>query len=437
MKPKVAYEFSGGTSFTFTEAPKSEDRVSIYFYRGSSQDSRSVDIYETIKIGDDVKVYTNNQYLGITTTQNSRTVTDIVTSDKIRTNIYAENGIDTLIEKPIYWTKQKVDKVVDGEFISKSRDSIEPQIYPTAKIIKDLSSTSNELFVDNSQFFNYENVIAGQISFDGLIVSGAADPVSAAVTAVVSSAGTIQSLSIVNAGSGYTGASVTVKISAPPYVGVGIGTTATATISVSGGSLTTPVSITNSGFGYSQARPPQVIVPLPDPTYENVKTCTTVEGFSGKITGIATAAGIGTALALKFTLDSALAPFTGLSVGYPVYIFNTSVGNGVTSIYTRNNEIIGIGTTCLDNVYNVSAFSASTGIMTCNIVSTSSTIGIATTGLIVGQISWGRLSGFTRSSSPISIGVSGYTVTSGLTTFPTIQRRGYGLRRIGPIKKTL
>jgi hypothetical protein len=437
QKPKIAYEFSGGTSFTFSEPPKPEDKVSIYFYRGSSQDSRSVNVNETIKIGDDVRVYSNNEYLGITTTQNSRVVTDIVTSDKIQTNLYMENGIDTLIEKPLYWTKQKVDKVVDGEIISKSRDSIEPQIYPTAKIIKDLSTTNNELFVDNAQFFNYEGLPSLDIDFDALIVSGAADPVSAAVTAVVSVAGTIQSLSIVNAGSGYTGSSITVKISAPSYVGVGVGTTATATISISGGSLTTPISITNPGLGYSQSRPPQVIVPLPDPTYENVSSITTLEGFSGKITGIATAVGVGTALAIKFTLDSSLAPFTGLSVGYPVYIFNTSVGSGVTSIYAHDNQIVGIGTTCLDNVYNVSAFNSTTGIMTCNIVSTSSTIGIATTGSIVGQISWGRLSGFTRSSSPISIGVSGYTINSGLTTFPTIQRRGYGLRDIGPIKKTL
>jgi hypothetical protein len=53
---------------------------------------------------------------------------------------------------------------------------------------------------------------------------------------------------------------------------------------------------------------------------------------------------------------------------------------------------------------------------------------------VVGKISWGRLSGFTRSSS-VSIAVSSYSVDSGLSTFPTIQRRGYGLRNIGPIKK--
>jgi hypothetical protein len=57
----------------------------------------------------------------------------------------------------------------------------------------------------------------------------------------------------------------------------------------------------------------------------------------------------------------------------------------------------------------------------------------------VGKFSWGKLSGptFTRSTSPISIAVSAYNVDAGLSTFPTIQRRGYGLRNIGPIKKTL
>ena len=35
--------------------------------------------------------------------------------------------------------KQKVDLVLNGQVIDKSRPSIEPQIYPTAKIIGDLS----------------------------------------------------------------------------------------------------------------------------------------------------------------------------------------------------------------------------------------------------------------------------------------------------------
>ena len=421
----------------FTEPPKAEDNVSIFFYRGSAQDSTSINVFETIKEGDTVQVFSNNNSLGITTTQNSRTVSEITTSDKIKTNIYLEQGIDINNQKPLYWTKQKVDKIIDGEVISKARDSIEPQIYPTAKIIKNFSTTDTQVFVDNAQFFNYENVSSPQIDFDALIVSGSADPVSAAVTAIVSTNGTIQNLSIVNAGSGYIGTSVTVKISAPKQIGVGIGTTATADISIVNGSLSTPISITNSGFGYSVTRPPQVIVPLPDPTYENITSVTTVEGFSGNIIGIGTTGGIGTPLAITFTLDSSLSPFTGLSVGYPIYIFDTIVGSGVTSIYTSDAEKIGVGTTCVDNIYNVSAFNSSVGVVTCNILSTTSVVGLATTGSIVGKISWGRLSGFSRSSSPVSIAVSGFTINSGLTTLPTIQRRGYGLRNIGPIKKTL
>ena len=436
QEPKVAYQFTGGTSFTFTEPPKPEDDVAIFFYRGSSSDSVYQDVNESLKIGDDVQVYSNNSLLQSTTTQNPRVISYIPSSDKIQTNLYTAQGIDTLNQKPLSWTKQKVDKIIDGGVVSKARDSIEPQIYPTAKIIGNFTSSDSSIYVDNAEFFNYENVSPGSISFDAIVISGAADPVSAAVTATVSAAGTISSLTINNPGSGYVGSAVTVSISAPPSIGVGIGTTAKATISVVNGSLST-VSITNPGFGYSTSRAPQVLVPLPDPTYENISNVTTVQGFSGNIVGIATTVGIGTALAIRFTLDSSLAPFTGLSVDQPIYIFNTSVGRGVTSIVNTNSNRVGVGTTFLDNIYRVSAFNSSVGIITCNVLSTSSLVGIATTGSSVGKFSWGKLSGFSRSSSPISIAVSSYNVDSGLSTFPTIQRRGYGLRNIGPIKKTL
>ena len=142
--------------------------------------------------------------------------------------------------------------------------------------------------------------------------------------------------------------------------------------------------------------------------------------------------GIGTALAIKFTLSSV----TGLVVGNPIYIFDTKVGNSVTSIYTNNSSVVGSGTTFLDNIYNISGIDVSTGIITCNVHSNSVLVGIATTGN-VGKFSWGKLSGFIRSSSPISIAVSGFNVDSGLSTFPTIQRRGFGLRDIGALTKTV
>jgi hypothetical protein len=41
------------------------------------------------------------------------------------------------------------------------------------------------------------------------------------------------------------------------------------------------------------------------------------------------------------------------------------------------------------------------------------------------------MSQFSRSSSAISIGVTGNTVDVGLSTFATIQRRGVGIRQTG------
>ena len=62
-------------------------------------------------------------------------------------------------------------------------------------------------------------------------------------------------------------------------------------------------------------------------------------------------------------------------------------------------------------------------------------IGIGTTGEGIGKFSWGRLTGFSRSSNPVSIAVSSKTV-SGLSTFPNTQRRDSGLRKTGAIKNT-
>jgi hypothetical protein len=394
-------------------------------------------VNESIKPGDNLQVISNNNYLGITTTQNIRTITSIPSSDRVETQLYYSQGIDSINFKPVDWIKQKVDKIIDGNIVSKSRKSIESQIYPTSKIIKNLNLNDSQVFVDNAEFFNYENELVIDIEFDCLIVPEQTNVVSAAVTAVVSTAGTIQSLVINNVGSGYTGSSVEVKISSPRKIGIGIGTIATATIAISNGSLTSPVTIINPGFGYTNTNPPQVIVPSPKVVYENISNITNVEGFSGNITGISTSVGIGTNLAIKFTLDPSLSPFTGLSVGYPIYIFDTKVGNGVTSIIDNDQSIMGIGTSFLDNIYHISAFNSSVGIITCNVRSNSQINGISTSGNLVGKFSWGRLSGFTRPNTPISIGVSGYIVNSGLTTYPTIQRRGYGFNNSGAIKNIL
>ena len=123
-----------------------------------------------------------------------------------------------------------------------------------------------------------------------------------------------------------------------------------------------------------------------------------------------------------------------LKVGNPIYIFDTETGAGVTSVDGSDANIIGIGTTNLDNIYIIKEFSSSgvgpyVGIITCEIDSgtdvsdISSLVGFTTDP--IGRFSVGILTGtdVSRSDTPIGIAVSGFTINSGLTTFPTIQRR--------------
>lgn len=119
-------------------------------------------------------------------------------------------------------------------------------------------------------------------------------------------------------------------------------------------------------------------------------------------------------------------------------IRNTHIGTGVTSVIESNSAVVGIGTTFLDNVYYIGEISTSgdVGIVTCNVHSTTDLSGISSEGF-AGEFSWGLFTSITRSNNPISIGITGKTVDVGLSTFPTIQRRGEGLRKTGALPETV
>ena len=473
QKPGESYTFTGGTTFDFDEAPKSGAVIDIFFYKG--QDGVDVDIVdtqETIKIGDELKLFRHP--IGITTSQQfERTIKEILGAKLLETDIYGGRGIDENNDKPIRWTKQKVDIILGGKKISKSREILEPQVYPTSKIIGDFTTTSGEgstngIFVDDAESFFYEkgDHLSASLpdesdgdynltfnSVDALVSSGTINT-GAAVTAIVSSAGTITSLDITNAGTGY--ATATIKIGSPSVIGVGVGTTATATATITNGTITS-TTITNPGLGYSNLTPPQVIVSLPEYKTEKVTSISNVEGFTGIITGITTTTGTGGhPLALKFFFRADKTANT-LLVGYPVLIKDTTVGNGVTSVDSQDSSVVGVGTTFVDNIYKVHSVSTvgPTGEIVCNVHtnSSSSVTGIAITGFhnptaaggvglttSLGRITWGRLFNATRNANPISIGVTGFTVNVGMSTFPTIQRKNYtseslrGLRSSGAIR---
>jgi len=479
QKPEEAYQFQGGTTFDFSEPPRPEAKVDIFFYKGQDGvDIDTADIQETVKVGDELRVFKHP--VGFTTTQrNERTIKELLGAKLIETDIYSGQGIDENNDKPIRWTKQKVDIILNGKKIDKSREILEAQIYPTAKIIGDFEIDSGVggtplkgIFVDDVRSFFYEKAThipsadrynLTYNSVDALISSGEIN-VGASATAIVSAAGSVTSFDITNAGSGYSGTAL-VKISGPVSgIGtftqsdgsVGTYTTATATATITNGSINA-INVVNQGLGYTSTTPPQVIIDLPEFKTEKITEISNIEGFTGIITGITTTTGTGGhPLALKFFFRSD-EQISGkpINVGYPVFIKDTKVGSAVTSVDSQDSSIVAIGTTFVDNIYKVHAVSddgAFNGQITCNIHtnSTSSVLGIAQTGNFdpsapgisteLGKISWGRLFNATRSDNPISIGVTGLTVNSGLTTFPTIQRKNYsvsslrGLRSSGAIR---
>ena len=409
---------------------------------------------------EDYTRYTQNEE------ENDRVIKEILGADLIETDIYTGLGIDETNTRPIRWEKQKVDVVLNGVVVSKTRASIEPQIYPTAKIIGDLSTISgtslgNPIFVDDATAFHYEKERysqAGDGNVDALILSGSIG-VGAAVTATVSGLGSITALTIGNAGSGYSG-NVDIKFSSP----VGVGTTATATAVVTNGSVTS-TTITNAGAGYTFTNAPQAIIQLPTFQTEKINTIQNVDGYTGIITGIQQTTRSGGKPALRFFFDSVQKNSDGdiintnadtLQVGYPVLITGTKVGNGLTSINGVNASVVGVGTTFLDNIYIVKTITenGSKGeiVVDVHTNSASSIAGIAQTGFFnqlniglttsLGRLNWGILhsTNLNRSANPISIGVTGLTVDAGLSTFPTIQRKNHvntsvrGLRSTGAIR---
>lgn len=445
QEPKIAYEFIGGSAVRFLTPPKKDDEVEIYFYVGTrGSDSDQFDVTSPLQVGDTVQIYSNNSNLQTTSTQNPRTVFNILSSSLLETNLYSDQGIDSRSLKSVYLTKQKEDLIINETVYSKSRESLEPQIYPTSKIIKDVTSSSDEIFVDSLGLFNYED--EENEVFDLIIIPSEQSVQVGIVTAVVSASGTIQSLNIENPGSGYGNYTPSIKIS-NPYVGIttfkidentiGIGSTATAQLIVSNGSITNAVVI-NPGLGYTNTNIPQVIVEEPPFLVENCTGANIAIGFDGLVVGIGTTDGVGTSLAMKFKLERYSGNFSTLSVGYPIYIFDTNVGSGLTSIDSNDSQVVAISTSFVDNIYYVHNIDTNSGEIVCNILSNSTNvIGIATTGNTanpVGKFSWGKIGGIGRGSNPVSIAVSGFNVSSGLSTYPSIQRRGYGLRKTGALK---
>jgi len=367
--PGEGYTFNGGSTIIFPEPPKSGDTVDILFYKGNgSIDVTSVDVLETVKQGDTLQItYDPSLSQSKFLEEDSRIVYSVDATDVVTTNAYYGPGNvnNVTLERPVIWCKQTEDRIINGKRVAKDRDQYKANIYPVTNVIQTVGVGSTHIYVESVlPLFNQQNESSISLSFqDDILLVSQNEKVAAAATAVVSSGGTISSIVISDGGVGYTTAP-SVIVGNP----VGLGTTqrAAAVASITSG-VVTSITITGSGgTGYASTNPPVVLIEPPTTLTERINSGVSFSGDFGTIVGVATTSVVGVAstgliLSLFIPNDSVLKDtdivgtaitVSSLSIGDYFVVKGSNIGLGVTSI-SSGSETVGVGTTCIDNVYQV------------------------------------------------------------------------------------
>ena len=447
--PNGGYKFNGGSQITFTEPPKVGDTCKILFYKGTgSVDVIDREIIETIKDGDKLTINYDSS-IGQTNSlqETERTVEFIESPNLVKTLPYYGPGISSSIVRPVTWCKQTEDKIINEKAVSKTRELYEPVINPFAYTIKSVGIGSTIIYVDNIRpFFNQSNESnsggVDSLKFQNeILIISQNTKIGASATAIVSAAGTVSSIDITDGGFGYEDVpSVTIEMP----IGLGITQRATGIASITSG-IVTSITVSYGGYetgtAYTSSNPPVVLIEPPTLIPEK-NSVNSYQGDFGIISGISTTTiGIAsTALVFDFSIpvDSFLrnssitgvTTISGISTGDYFVVYNSNVGNGVTSLDSFGS-IVGVGTTFLDNVYQaISVSIAQTSTVGLGvsyvakvIVSVSSYNGLTGIGFsnFYGEYSWGKISLKNRSKekSYDSYTLNGY---SGISTGTIIKR---------------
>ena len=309
QKPGESYKIVG-SQIIFSEAPRANSKCLILYYRGSDLDVEQVDPPRTIKEGDSIQIredifdlYDREQF--------ERVVKKIVSFDAFDTFPYDSLGIniDPKKARPLSWTKQTRDRIINGVLYSKGRPDLKSRNTPTTRIIKSIEKNDNTIYVNNAFPLFVEDIGRGLTEdLRDVIILNNKTVDFASGTANVSIASTISSIIITNSGSGYEVSNPTVAISSafitrkdPIYnwkgtsgittnyeinsitygnIFVGVGTSSLLVQSVDG------ISWSNDNIGYGNS------ISFNSVAFAGTNTYIAV-GQTGKII---TATGIGTAL---------------------------------------------------------------------------------------------------------------------------------------------
>ena len=255
-----------------------------------------------------------------------------------------------------------------------------------------------------------------------------------------------------------------ISIGGTPFVGIGSTTIAQATATISNGIVNAITVGVQSGIGYTDAAPPTVLIS--EPTY--VREENTIELYSGDfgiVTGVGicsnisrangAAVAIGTAIVFDLYIpkhsplrdDAINSPDaitrSGLTTGFYFTVNHSNLGSGVTAVsMTSSVGYVGVGTTALDNIYEVSHHVGITTIgfgtdqtevatrVFCKVLDWNglqNTVGYATLGQglsrsFVGEFSWGRLQLTDRQLSQVYTANTTNGIT-GIKTGPQIKRK--------------
>ena len=382
--PGGGYTFPGGSNLTFTEAPKVGDKIQILFYKGTgSQDVVERRVLETVKPGDELEIgHLESQDFWLT--ESIRVPLSVDSTDRVSTPPYygPGNTADPNLDRPIKWTRQTEDKIINQIGVGKDREIYEPVINPYSPIIKSVGIGSTVIYVENARpyFDPYDEVddvspIANDFLFQKKVKFISQEVRSgAAGTAIVSGLGTISSVAISTGGIGYSTAVVSFGSTSIGDNSVGVVTTSTrafGTPVISAAGTITGIAITAVGSGYTSSNPPSVLI-SPPTWYEEENTVTSYGGDSGIIVGFGTTTvGVATGYQLVFDLHipassdlrnsnitGTAVTISGISTGDYFVVNNSNVGASSTSIASlaADGAVIGIGTQFVNNVYEVNTF---------------------------------------------------------------------------------